>query len=55
MLAAAFIDEAVEAQGQGGTGWSTADEETESGLLVPGGQRDIADLAGVLPGGDQGD
>ncbi|MNY58624.1 hypothetical protein D3C86_1949830 [compost metagenome] len=51
LLATAFVDETVEAQGQDGSGWRTADVEAQSGLLAPVGQRDAADLTGILPCG----
>lgn len=53
LLAAAFIDEGVEAQGQRRSAWSTTDEETEPGFFAPVGQRYIADLTGVQPRGNQ--
>jgi hypothetical protein len=53
VLAAAFVDEGEEAQGQRRSAWSTTDEETEPGFFAPVGQRYIADLTGVLPRGNQ--
>ena len=35
LLAAAFIDEGEEAQGQRRSAWSTTDEETEPGFFAP--------------------
>ncbi|MCY1560675.1 hypothetical protein D9M68_978420 [compost metagenome] len=49
------MDEAVETQGQSRSAGSSRDEEAESGLFFPACQRDVADLPGVLSGGDQGD
>jgi hypothetical protein len=53
LLATAFIDEGIEAQWQYDPAGSTTDEKTQTGLFVPLGQHDIADLTDVLPGGNQ--